>query len=452
VIVVGGGLAGCTAALDCADAGAQVTLVERRSRLGGLTWSFDHDNFAVDNGQHVFLRCCTAYLAFLQRIGSAGDVTVQDRLDIAVLDPAPGGAPRLARLRRNRLPAPFHLGPALLRYRHLSLADRLRIGRAAWPLQRLRLDDPQLDQVTFAEWLAARGQSPSAVRALWDLITVATINLPAAQASAAMGAKVFQTGLLSDTAAADVGWSNVPLRTLHGERAATALGRAGVEVLTGRRVHQVRDGEVALETGETLTADAVVVALPHWALARVLDPQIKLPCGDPSALGTSAIVNVHVVYDRPVTNLPFAASVRGPVHWVFDRTISSGLQAAAGTGRRQYLAVTMSAADAYVGQAPGEVADMVTKALAELFPACRDATVIDTLVTKERNATFRAVPGTAALRPGPMTNVPGVVIAGAWTDTGWPATMEGAVRSGHAGARAALVAVGTTRRLPEEVA
>jgi squalene-associated FAD-dependent desaturase len=345
----------------------------------------------------------------------------------------------MARLRRNRLPAPLHLGPALLRYRHLSLADRLRIGQAALALQRVRLDDPALDEVTFAQWLADRGQSPTAVRSLWDLITVATINLPATRASAAMGAKVFQTGLLSEASAADVGWSNVPLRALHGERAQAALRRAGVEVRTECRVQQV-------------TADAVVVALGHWTLPRVLDPRISALAGDPAALGTSAIVNVHVVYDRPVTDLPFAASVRGPVHWVFDRTVSSGLQAAEGPGRRQYLAVTMSAADGYLGQPPGEVAGTIVDALADLFPPARRARVLDTLVTKERNATFRAVPGTAPQRPGPMTTATGVVLAGAWTDTGWPATMEGAVRSGHTAARAALVAAGTTRLLPKEVA
>ena len=452
VVVVGGGLAGCTAALDCADAGAEVVLLERRNRLGGLTWSFDHDNYVVDNGQHVFLRCCDAYLAFLARIGSAGDVFVQDRLDVAVLDPRPGRSPLTARLQRNKLPAPAHLGLSLLGYRHLSVVDRLRIGQAAVALRNVALDDPALDRVTFGEWLAAHAQSPTAIRALWDLITVATINLPASEASATMGAKVFQTGLLTDAEAADIGWSSVPLRRLHGQRCATALDRAGVKVLTRCRVTSVGAGRVTLDDGESWRADAAVVALPHTALPVVLDPSIVATRGNPAGLGTSAIANVHVVYDRPVTDLPFAAAVSGPVHWVFDRTVSSGCEDAVGPGRRQYLAVTISAADAHIGQPPWELADAVVAALADLFPAARAAKVLDTLVTKERTATFRAVPGTAAQRPGPITSVPGVVLAGAWTDTGWPATMEGAVRSGHAAARAALVATRTTRRLPEEVA
>jgi uncharacterized protein with NAD-binding domain and iron-sulfur cluster len=163
-------------------------------------------------------------------------------------------------------------------------------------------------------------------------------------------------------------------------------------------------------------------------------------------LGTSAIVNVHVVYDRRVTDLPMAAAIDSPVQFVFDRTASAGLVGG------QYLAVSLSAADSLLAVRPGELIDRITAGLAALFPAARDARVVDAIVTRERTATFRAVPGTARLRPPPETAVPGLTLAGAWTDTGWPATMEGAVRSGRAAARAALIATGRTRKLPEEVA
>ncbi|HLY82419.1 MAG TPA: FAD-dependent oxidoreductase, partial [Acidimicrobiales bacterium] len=227
VVVVGGGLAGMTCALACADGGARVTLIERRGRLGGLTWSFRRQGRWYDNGQHVFLRCCTAYLGFLQRIGAAEDVVLQDRLAIPVLRP---GGPT-GWLRRSRhLPAPFHLGASLARYPHLPMADRLRLVRAALALARVDLEDPGLDEQTFGAWLETHGQRRVAVEALWDLIALPTVNLPASQASLSLAAKVFQTGLLTEAGAGDVGWSAVPLGRLHGDRGGLALAAAGVEV------------------------------------------------------------------------------------------------------------------------------------------------------------------------------------------------------------------------------
>ncbi len=432
VVVVGGGLAGITAALDCADAGASVTLYERRSRLGGLTWSFEHAGRTVDNGQHVFLRCCTAYLDFLARIGSAGDVVLQDRLDVPVVRPTKTG-PRTARLRRVTLPAPLHLGPALARYGHLSVAERVRLGRAVLALRDLDLEDPDLDGETFGAWLARHGQSPAAVAALWDLITVPTVNLPAAQASLAMGAKVFQTGLLTDSKAADIGWSAIPLGVLHGERAAAALARAGVEVHLQTPVNEITEGHRwAVRTPSSWTqADAVVVAVPHQALDRLVPAGA---CSGLHGLGQSAVVDVHLVYDREVTDEPLMAAIDSPIQWIFDRTTSSGLAA----GGRQYLAVSLSGADRLLGSHPDDLAAEIEQALPCLLPTAGDAKVVDRLVTKERTATFRAVPGTAPLRPAARTRLPGLAVAGAWTDTGWPATMEGAVRSGHAAAHAAL--------------
>jgi squalene-associated FAD-dependent desaturase len=447
-VVVGGGLAGIAAALSCADMGARVTLVERRTQLGGLTRSFRHRDAWYDNGQHVFLRCCTAYLQFLQRIGAADDVILQDRMSIPVVRP---GGPT-GWLRRTRgLPAPLHLAGALLRYPHLPIGDRARIGLAALPLTRVKLDDPALDEQTFASWLQAHGQRPRAIEALWDLITVPTVNLPAAEASLAMAAKVFQTGLLTDAPASDVGWSGVPLGQLHGERAATALEQVGAAVLTGQRVLQVEvegAGFTVKTEQRSLPADSVIVALPHDAVASVL-PDGAVP--DPSRLanlGLSAVVNVHVVYDRRVTDLPMAAGIDSPVQFVFDRTASAGLDG--GSSAVQYLAVSLSAANQLLAGRPDQLGADIVAALAELFPAARQASVVDVLVTRERGATFEARPGTARLRLRPETAFPGLALAGAWTDTGWPATMEGAVRSGLAAARVALTP--TSPLLPQEVA
>ena len=443
VCVVGGGLAGMGAALACTDAGARVTLVERRRRLGGATWSFRHNGLWFDNGQHVFLRCCTAYRAFLERLAVGDRVQLQPRLDLPVL--APGG--RVARLRRGRLPAPAHLGRSLLAYRHLRLQERLRLVPAALALRRVDLDAVETDQLTFGDWLERHHQSPAALDALWDLICRPTVNVPARDASLALAAMVFQTGLLIDAAAADIGWAAVPLGELHGEAGRRALERAGVEVLTGAPVTAVRqvDGAFLVGTGGSeRAADAVVVAVPHTAVADVAG--VPAPAGVGDRLGVSPIVNVHVVYDRPVTDLEMAAAVGTGVQFVFDRTAGAGLE------RGQYLAVSLSAADHEMGLSADEVKGRTVAALAEIFPRARHARVVDALVSREPAATFRGAPGTRRARPPSLTAVPGLVLAGAWTDTGWPATMEGAVRSGHTAARHALLAAGHTRHLPEEVA
>ncbi len=456
VVVIGGGLAGLSAALACTDHGAQVTILERRNRLGGLTWSFRHGDRWIDNGQHVFLRCCDQYLSFLDRIGARSDVELPDRLDLPVAAPATraGGPPRIGRLRGGALPAPLHLAGSLLRYPHLPLPDRLAVGRAMLALRRLDLDDPALDQESFATWLAHHGQSQASLAALWDLITVPTVNLPARDASLAMAAKVFQTGLLSDARAADIGWSRVPLGRLHGDRARTALDRGGVEVRLGVTVRSIEPGRdddrsrftVTTEDGR-LDADAVIAAVPHDAAGSLLPPD-ALPHQDRLAdLGTSAVVDVHLVFDRRVTDWPVLAVLGSPFLWVFDRT-SSG-QPATDPGTEppgsQYVAVSMSAADELLGRRPDDLIGWVTGELGRVLPALPGARLIDSVVTKERNATFRARPGTAALRPGSATARPGLAVAGAWTDTGWPATMEGAVRSGRAAAAVVLASAGATR-------
>jgi hydroxysqualene dehydroxylase len=445
ILVVGGGLAGIAAALRCADGGADVALLEARSRLGGATFSIEREGLWLDNGQHVFLRCCTAYRALLTRLGVESLVVMQERLAIPVLHPDG----RTSTLRRSRLPAPLHLAGAIAGYRFLPPLDRLGVLRAARALGRLELDDPRLDEQSFGVWLSEHGQSAAAVATLWDLITVPTVNLPAAEASLALAAKVFQTGLLDEAAAADVGYAAVPLQHLHGDAAGRALAAAGVAVRVGVRVTTLDANGSGLAVGwpdGEASADAVVLAVPHEDAATLLPPR-ALP-GDPdlTRLGRSPIVNVHVVYDRRVTDLPFAAGLETPVQWVFDRTDSAGLR------RGQCLAVSVSAATRYTSWRLEELQAEFLSALARLFPAARSARVEHFFVTRESRATFRGVPGTQALRPGPRTSVPGLYLAGAWTRTGWPATMEGAVRSGNAAADAALAGAPVTRERDEVAA
>jgi squalene-associated FAD-dependent desaturase len=434
VVVVGGGLAGLSAALACVDAGASVRLLERRPRLGGATWSFERHGAWFDNGQHVFLRCCTAYRDFLARIGSSDGVVLQDRLSIPVI--APGRPVEL--IARDALPAPLHLARSLLGYGHLTRRERWCAVRTALRLRRLDPGAPELDERSFGDWLVAQGESPGAIEGLWDLIARPTLNLPAQDASLALAAMVFRTGLLSDRGAADIGYARVPLASLHASPAARALRTAGASIHMNTAVAGIaRDADgavcgVDLDDGHVV-ADAVVLAVPHPVAAALL-PNGAVPDSERlPQLGESPIVNVHVVFDRRVTELELAAGVGTPVQWVFDRTRPSGIEAG------QCLAVSLSAADEQIGRPAAELSDGIVDALRELFPAARGARVIDTIVTRERAATFRAVPGTGRLRPPTRTAVPGLYLAGAWTDTGWPATMEGAVRSGTAAA-AALVA------------
>jgi squalene-associated FAD-dependent desaturase len=454
VIVLGGGLAGIAAALDCAEAGAEVTLLEVRPRLGGAAYSFQRGGLWLDNGQHVFLRCCEAYRALLARLGSERRVAIQPRLEIPVLSPRG----EHALLRRSALPAPLHLAGALARYRHLTRAERFRAARAALALARLdpraaleaeRLSGAALDSNgaggpvrerfdgTLGGWLAEHDQSRAAVAALWDLIALPSLNLPAAQGSLALGAFVLRTGLLQHNDAGDIGFHMRPLSETLGEPAERVLGEAGVVVRLGARAERVErcpGGLRVRASGGELDADAVVCAVPHQRAAPLLEPLLGAEAGRWTRLGESPIVNVHVVYDRRVCELPFAAGVGTPVQYLFDRT------AAAGLSQGQYLAVSLSAAEEEMGRSTEQLRDRYLSALRELFPRARGAAVRSFHVSREHAATFRAGPGTQELRPAARTSVPGLALAGAWTDTGWPATLEGAVLSGHAAAREALAA------------
>jgi squalene-associated FAD-dependent desaturase len=432
VVVIGGGLAGITAALDCADAGADVTLLEARGWLGGATFSIERDGLWMDNGQHVFLRCFDAYRSLLARLGVGANVVLQERLEIPVLE----SRGRVARLRRSGLPAPFHLAGALARYRVLSARERLAAARAARALGRLDPADPALDARTFGDWLCAHGQSPRAIEAVWDLIALPTLNLYAREASLALAVKVFTTGLLENEEAGDVGYAAVPLARLHGDPAQRRLEAGGAEVRIRARAATIEaggDGFVVRVDGSSLEAKAVVLAVPHDEAARLLPPGALANADALSRLGSSPIVNLHIVYDRKVLDLPFAAGLRTPVQFVFDRTRSGGLD-----GDGQYIAVSLSCARDYARRPVDELRREFVPALADLLPPARGATVERFFVTREQQATFLQAPGTAALRPPARTGLPGLALAGAWTDTGWPATMEGAVLSGHAAARLAL--------------
>jgi squalene-associated FAD-dependent desaturase len=474
VVVVGGGLAGITAAIALRESGADVTLLEARPRLGGATCSFARDGLVVDNGQHVFLRCCSAYRGLLARLGMTGAVRLQDRFDVTVLRPGPAAArPRRARLRRTNLPGPLHMGLALSGYSLLSFPERLRVARAALAMTRLDPADPALDRQRLGDWLGGHGQSERSRRALWDLFTVSALNVAGDDANLALAATVVKTALLGTRDAADIGVPAVPLGDLHGQAAADLLQRLGAQVRLGAKVSAIEAaGDGRPGTGGTFTvrlsrqalaepapaeieADGVVVAVPPEQAARLLPQAAAAAAAAWPGLGSSPILNVHAVYDRPVLGLPFAAAVDSPVQWVFDRTEQSGLARDKTRAGGQYLAVSVSAADEIVDVPAARLREIFLPALAELLPAARTARVTDFFVTRERRATFRQVPGCERLRPPAATALPGLTVAGAWTDTGWPDTMEGAVRSGLNAARElrrALAAPERTQAVPHPVA
>ncbi|MEU9416649.1 hydroxysqualene dehydroxylase HpnE [Streptomyces sp. NPDC051000] len=446
-VVVGGGLAGVTTALELADAGMRVTLLESRPRLGGLAFSFKRGELTVDNGQHVYLRCCTAYRWFLDRVDGAALAPLQDRLDVPVLDVAHPRGPRLGRLRRSALPVPLHLASSLARYPHLTLAERASVGRAALALRRLDPADPALDGVDFATWLGRHGQSPRTIEALWDLVGIATLNATADQSSLGLAAMVFKTGLLSENGAADIGWARVPLGDLHDVLARKALDAAGVRTELRTRVSclsRLESGSWRVDTeSESLDADTVVLAVPQREAHALLPPGAL---ADPDKLldiATAPILNVHVVYDRKVLRRPFFAALGTPVQWVFDRTDASGL-----TDGGQYLALSQSVAQDDIDEPVSVLRTKYLPELERLLPAARGAKVRDFFVTRERTATFAPTPGVGRLRPGARTDTPGLFLAGAWTATGWPATMESAVRSGLAAAHAALAGLDRRREHP----
>ncbi|OAA26192.1 squalene-associated FAD-dependent desaturase [Frankia sp. EI5c] len=444
VVVIGGGLAGIAAALVAADEGVEPVLLEARPRLGGATTSFQRSfqggSLWIDTGQHVFMRCCTAYRGLLARLGVTHLTTLQPRLDVEVLI---AGSLTRTRLRRTRvpLPAPLHLAPALLGYRALPPADRIRAALAALRIGRLDQRDPKVDGDSFGGWLERHGQSAVATEALWELLTVATLNAPASDASLGLAAKVVRTGLLEGADAGDLGWPEAPLQELHGDAAVRALTAVGGTVRTGTKARAVvrtsTGWEVTLDGGEVLTADGVVLAVPPPAAAGLLPEGTGVDPAKLRALGASPIINVHMIFDRPVLDVPMLAVVGSPVQWIFDRTISSGL-AKVGPPGAQYLALSQSAAQEWVDQPANDLRALFVEEMRRLFPAAREAELLEVFVTRERTATFDQAPGSLGLRPDQATGLPGFALAGTWTDTGWPATMEGAVRSGIAAARETL--------------
>ena len=437
--MIGGGLAGLSAACALAERGIAVTLVERRNYLGGRAFSFldPQTGMELDNGQHVFLRCCTEYIDFLTKIGALGQTTLQRRLRVTVAD-RDGNRGVLSSSRL--LPAPLDLLPSLLRYRHLGLTDRLRVIRGMLSIRRTNRERERerLESMSFRDWLMRRGQNDRTIAALWELITLPILNDTIDAASAYMGIMAFQDSLLAGKGMADLGYSRVGLSTLVSEGARRYVESRGGRLIMGRRVSglNIADGRVTgVRLGdETIDADAVISAVPWDGVERLLAredadstlPDVKLP-----QLEWAPIVGLHIGYDRPVMDEPFLTVLDSPIQWVFNRSL---MQESAGPDSR--LLVSISAAWQEAGMTEEELRGLAEAELRAALPETRGASMTYFRVVKQPQATFRCLPGVQGQRPAQATAIPGLFLAGDWTQTGWPATMESAVRSGALAARA----------------
>lgn len=431
-VVVGGGLAGMAAAFALLDRGEPVTLLERRPFLGGRAYSFrDSDSGAIiDNGQHVLAGACSRLRAFLSRIGSSGAFRRQRRLRLPILD----GTGRRVDLAAAPLPPPFHLISALLGYRHLGFRDRQATLSAA---RRLARGAPGLDDdLPLGEWLAARGASTAAVERFWEPVVRPALNAAVSGANLPLAAFLVRRALCAGSEAGAMWLPTTGLSAAIGEPALRALRSGGADVRLGARAAGLDlDGDrlegVILADGTRLPTRQLIAALPSEALDRLM-AAAGLDT-DYAAIGHSAIVNVYLWYDRPVLSVPFAGTFDSSLQWIFDRSRLLGPDAGGWC-----VGVSMSAADELISWSRETLAARCDEALARISVLRHGARLLRSAAVKEPRATFRAGPGLAPRRPGPVTGIEGLFLAGDWTDTGWPATMEGAVRSGERAVSAAL--------------
>ena len=421
VAVVGAGLAGLSAALELKDAGWHVEVFERSRLLGGRATSFEVDGHVVDNGQHVYLACCTEFVRFVERAGMAHALHLQDRFDVRVFTKGTPAHPEPseARLRAADVPAPFHLLASFAGYKPLPLRGKLEIARALFALR----TNPKSarEDLSFAQWLRLHGQGAQTIRSFWEPFMVPALNAPLERMNAAEAAFVISTAFLHDRNAARFGYSTVPLAQIM-ESAASRLD--GVHRQAAVLVMEADPQGIALRTAEDeLRFDAAVLAVPPRALAKLLGEPARFGVPPLEVYEPYAIMDVHLWYEGADVDFEFAAILDSPVQWVFKK----------GEG---YLCCSISAADEHVAK---PTTDMVAVAWSEVqagLPQLAGARLLRGAATRNPEGTYLAQAG--APRPHARTTLPNLAVAGAWTATGWPDTMESAVRSGLAAAAVLL--------------
>ncbi len=438
ITIVGGGLAGLAAAVALAESDCQVELFEARRSLGGRAGSFRDPATGeqVDHCQHVSMGCCTNLADLCRRIGVGDAFRRIDTLHFV----GPDGS--WYDLKASRLPAPLHLAPAFWRMKYLSAAERYRIGRAMWKLMRETPHD--LDTApSVGRWLRMQRQSTRAIEQFWGVILTSALGEDLDRASLPAARKVIVDGFLSARDGYVVEVPEVPLSALYGatlERWLTEHG-VGVHLGTPVRCVSIADGPRVDTADGTRRPDYVVLAVPWFKLAEMVDASLAEAwpwLAELSRVEASPITGVHLWFDRPIASVDHAVIVGRLSQWMFRRS-SSGASA-----EGHYYQVVISASRGLAGREKDDVVAEVCRELGEIFPEARDAELLRSRIVTDRAAVFSARPGFEQLRPAQGTAIPGVLLAGDWTDTGWPATMESAVRSGYLTAEAILAAVGRT--------
>jgi squalene-associated FAD-dependent desaturase len=440
--IIGGGLAGLAAGCALADAGLRVTIFERRPYVGGRASSYEHPGTGevVDNCQHVLLGCCTNLLHFYERLGVSGKIRWFDELTFI----EPGG--RTSRMAPSFLPAPMHNIPAFLRAPMLSGKDKMAIARA---MQKMSRGLPRDSEEDFLSWLKRNRQTGQAIERFWKTVLVSALNEDLERISVHYAAQVFRESFMKSAEAGRMGLPSIPLSDLYGFAAGYIRERGG-EVLLRSAVTAVgpkqsgagvlastpaRSGDPGAAQGEQ-QFDYVVLAAPFQNTAGLLpsdsvaeDLKQRL-----QHFEASPITGIHLWFDREITPLPHAVLLDRTIQWMFHKSKFHDKRENGQPG--SYVELVVSASKSLVQKPREEVLELAQRELAEFFPRVKEAKVVKAAVIKEVYATYSIVPGLDQYRPGAKTGWPGIFLAGDWTATGWPATMEGAVRSGYLAAEA----------------
>ena len=438
VVVVGGGLAGLAAACALAGSGYQVHLIERRPYVGGRASSYEHPGTGevVDNCQHILLGCCTNLIGFYRQLGIEKHIRWFERITFL----EPGG--RRSVLAPGPLPAPLHNSLSFLAASALSFQDKLGISRAMTAFLR---NVPEDGNENFAGWLARHGQTRRAIERFWNPVLVSALNEDLDKVSVHYAGMVFRSAFMMSAQGGSMGIPAIPLSELYGHALGFLESHEG-QVSLRKSVTDVVYEEAASRwqvefEGGSLNADAVVLALSFESMQMLLP---KLPpardrygarlAQQLTHFEHSPITGIHLWFDRRITDLEHAVLLDTTIQWMYNKSLLQPETRA--NGSETYLELVVSASKSLVGKSRQEIIDLALRELAEFFPAVREAKLIKAAVIKEVRATFSVTPGLDVHRPGPLTGWPRIFLAGDWTATGWPSTMEGAVRSGYLAAEA----------------